>query len=155
MRLRKPRRFLKTFKPRFAGLVTQGLKTSTIRPTPKRPQDWPVAGDILDARQWMGSPYRSSQRKLGEFRITLVSPITIRARSITLTPPGEREPICVRVGARQVYMEFLDATARREGFIDIAEMLEWFQAQHSLPFTGIWIDWAPHPRAEASEGEVA
>jgi len=35
-----------------------------------------------------------------------------------------------------------DAEARRDGFADAADMRQWFEATHGLPFHGLRICWA-------------
>lgn len=125
----KTRRHYKTFKPRFAGLVVVGIKTSTIRPSPRRLQDVPRPGDILCARAWEGRPYRSKQRILGEWTITEV-------RIATVTMAGVR----VLEGAYSKALD-RDGVSGREGFSDWVEMRNWFEAEHGLPFTGILIEW--------------
>lgn len=119
------RRFVRMFKPRFARLVESGAKRQTIRPTPKR---IPQPGDILDAREWTGKPYRSKQRKLREFKISRVSEIGISIEGID-------------EGEWPMPDRFIDGFARADGFNGWAEMREWFEAEHGLPFTGILIEW--------------
>lgn len=114
------------FKPTFAPLVEQGSKLQTVRPTPK----WmPKAGDILDAREWTGKPYRSKQRKLIEARIWKVSRIYI-------------ERGCIVLDDRAIGAAKAQAFALADGFDSTEHCYAWF-AVHGLPFTGIVIYWKP------------
>lgn len=114
------RRFVRMFKPRFAALVKAGTKRQTIRPTPKR---MPKPGDILDAREWTGKPYRSKQAKIGEFVISDVRMVRITKEhfGVPTTP------------------EVLNLFAQADGFRDWDEMVEWLEREHGLPFEGILI----------------
>lgn len=135
----KPRNRVKTFQRRFAPPIQVGTKGSTIRPEPKRQQDWPMVGDILDARMWTDKPYRSAQIRLGTFPITGVRVVDIHESEI-------------RVGANESRVQNLErliladtpegeAFATREGFENWSEMIEWFRATHGLPFRGVLIEW--------------
>lgn len=124
-----PRRFVRLFQPRFAEPILTGKKKQTIRRTPKR---MPKPGDIIDCRRWTDKPYRSPQVRLME------SPIT-RVDSIRIT-----ENECVIGIERHLLPNTLNQVALKDGFKDWPEMIEWFQKTHSLPFTGILIQWNPH-----------
>ena len=129
-----PRRHVRLFQPRFAPLVEAGSKTSTIRPVPKRAIR---AGDVLDLRTWTGKPYRSKQRKLREAFCTAVTPIElcfIRHRLL----------VWLR-GAKPKHLSrsAIETLARRDGFSDAAEMADWFENAHGLPFEGVLIKWQP------------
>lgn len=121
---KKPRRFVRMFKPQFARLVETGQKLQTVRPIPKR---MPVPGDLIDCREWTGKPYRSPQRKLKESEIICVGEIKVCPSSLLIN--NEFVP----------KNEF----AVRDGFSCYDEMTEWFQETHGLPFTGIVIAWKP------------
>ncbi len=121
----KPRRFVRMFQPRFARLVEAQVKLQTVRPTPKRR---PQVGDILDAREWTGKPYRSKQRLLLESRIIEVKEIEIYGSNIFLN-------------GRRLTSDLRELFAQQDGFADFAEMAAWFQAQHGLPFKGVVIYW--------------
>lgn len=119
------KRFVRMFQPRFAAMVKAGQKKQTIRPVPSR---MPSKGDILDARQWHGLPYRSTQDKIGEYKIWYVAKVEISTRGILLD--GES------------LTDLAQATfARLDGFKDFADLIEWLQATHALPFKGIVIYW--------------
>jgi len=127
------KRIVKIFQDRFAASILDGTKRSTIRNLPKRLEDWPQPGDLINARQWSGRPYGSPQRSLCELLVTGVSEITIEEDGIThdmngcSVPPGS---------------PYHDTVARQEGFKDWDEMKKWFvENYYSLPFTGILIEW--------------
>jgi hypothetical protein len=118
-----------TFQPRFAPLVIAGTKSQTVRGVRKRPIK---VGDRLSLRRWTGRPYASKQEML-------------------------REAVCVETAAVNIGRAFLELMvndvelddaaandfARRDGFADYSEMLDWFENVHGLPFAGVLIRWAP------------
>lgn len=117
--------FVRLFQPRFADLVERGVKTQTVRKTPKR---MPAAGDRISLRTWSGSPYRSKQRVLREAEIVEVWPVEIYGDSI-------------HVGQRRLSSVEREAFARADGFRDFADLAEWFRTTHDLPFDGVLIRW--------------
>jgi len=121
----KPRRFVRTFKPRFAPLVKTGRKRQTVRPRPKR---MPRPGDIFDAREWSGRPYGSPQNKLGEFVISAVEDIEIYGDSI-------------QVAGRRLTGPEREEFAKADGFESFEDMAGWFSETHGFPFEGILICW--------------
>lgn len=126
MKSPKPSRFVRMFKPQFAELVRNGIKTQTIRPTPTR---MPQPGDIIDCRMWSGRPYGSPQVKIKDFAISSVRPISIHRKGGFVT-----------VGFDEIAFR-RENFARADGFKDWVEMRDWFQSQHGLPFRGILIMW--------------
>lgn len=121
------RRHVIMCQPRFVPLILDGRKTQTIRPIRKRPI-WP--GDILDLRQWAGLPYRSKQAKICE------------------KVCSDYDPFCIFWGFRIVIngseigvLENYNFLARKDGFVDIKDMKEWFNKTHKLPFQGTIIYW--------------
>ncbi len=121
----KQKRFVRTFQPRFARLVEQGIKTQTIRKTPKR---MPRVGDIIDCREWTGKPYRSKQRKLIEAVIKSVEVVTIEERAVYFPT--------YKLAKLEMHN-----WAKDDGFKGWGDMRNWFLKNHSLPFTGIEIKW--------------
>ena len=115
-------RWIRLFQPRFAALVESGLKLQTVRPVPKR---MPKPGDTISLRAWTGAPYRSKQRVLREATIVGVDEVRIDRATIA-------------VGGT---LRLLETFASQDGFASFAEMRDWFQATHGLPFTGILITW--------------
>lgn len=120
-------KFVRLFQPRFAALVATGDKTQTIRPVPKR---MPKPGDIIDCREWTGKPYRSKQKKLGEFKIRSVEVVGFDTNYYGIVNEHATS-----------YKPLLHQFARADGFRDWPEMLEWFEREHGLPFRGILIRW--------------
>lgn len=132
------RRFVRTFQPRFARLVKDGAKKQTIRRVPKR---MPRPGDILDAREWTGSPYRSPQRKLGEFSITDVCPCHLAEYGICMKPPNGSMLQVLSVPIMTFEWVDADRFAKDDGFVNWEEMRDWFGETHGFPFEGIVIYW--------------
>lgn len=119
------KRFVRMFQPRFADLVRLGQKTQTVRKTPKR---MPKVGDIIDARAWIGAPYRSKKVKLAEGTIMRVERVVIGREFIS-------------VGGSFLWPLERIKFAESDGFKDFPELLDWFAETHDLPFTGILIQW--------------
>jgi len=114
------------FMERFAPLVESGVKRQTIRPVPKR---MPKAGERESWRQWRGKPYRSKTRELAVVELTRVRRILIRKRGgFMLRGISFESPF------------YLEVLAKRDGFKDWRDFLEWFRKQHGLPFKGIVIE---------------
>lgn len=125
--------FVRMFKPRFALLVETGTKLQTIRPTPKR---LPHPGDRISLRAWTGKPYRSKQRVLRDALIMVVELVTITKESATFShPPLGKFPY------RLTGVDQLNHFALADGFTSWIELVEWFDAEHGLPFSGICIHW--------------
>lgn len=118
------------FQPRFAELVESGQKTQTVRPWPKR---MPKSGDRISCRAWTGKPYRSKQRVLCEAIISAVNVVEIDHRSLII----DSQPV-EKVRGR---LQF----ALRDGFACYAELCDWFESTHGLPFHGIVIRWTNAP----------
>jgi hypothetical protein len=139
----KPRRrrtWVKMFQPRFVPLVAAGTKRTTIRPKPERPQDWPKVGDVVDARYWLGRPYRSKQMSIMKGVITLVESVTITKDGVILGEPAP-ENTMQPTKVAGLSLNAMNRMAKRDGFISWFDMQTWFRTQHSLPFSGILIEW--------------
>jgi hypothetical protein len=112
------------YQARFAVLVQSGVKRSTIR---ARRRDGKVARPGETLHHFTGM--RTKQcRRLGESICKLVSPIRISGRGLN-------------IGGHPVAPHFADYVAKRDGFIDLAEMVQWFSTTHGLPFAGNLIEW--------------
>ncbi len=127
------RRHVFMFQPRFASLVFEGKKQTTIRPPRRRAV---AVGDVLDLRAWMGRPYRSKQRKLREVRCESVEAIIIHQDGIEYAPGTLRAWF---VGVHR--QDIIHVMARADGFSSWPVMRDWFEAMHGLPFTGTLYSW--------------
>lgn len=129
----KPRRHVFMFKPCFADLVQGWSKSTTIRPKRKREVR---VGDVLDLRRWVGAPYRSKQRRIHEATCVEVRPIEIdRVKGLVWLDRRRSQRLLTAAQA--------DALARGDGFTDRAEMIDWFERKHGLPFKGTLYRWMP------------
>ena len=125
--------FVRMFQPRFRDLVANGSKTQTIRKTPKR---MPKQGDTISCRVWAGRPYRSPQKEILEAQISRVRTIEISESGFKILPiESDSTVLCSwdHFGA--------DQFAKSDGFVDSADMKNWFMENHSIPFEGILIEW--------------
>jgi len=121
------RRWVRMFKPQFAGMVADGRKCQTVRPVPKR---MPQPGDTISLRCWEGKPYRSKQKVLREAVITEVQRIDIDDRGFVWLDD-------FRIKFLSDWEKFTAA----DGFPKPEDFIEWFRQQHGLPFTGIVLHW--------------
>jgi len=125
------------FKPQFVELVARGEKRQTIRPKRKHPTK---VGDELSLRTWEGKPYRSKQRILAaaickethEFKI-----------SVNPNPEGGVR-FSFAVDGYPLHNPMRTELAKRDGFKDDVDMLNWFRKFHDLDhlnFEGELITW--------------
>jgi hypothetical protein len=135
------RKWVKTFKPEFAQMVVDGSKLTTIRPWPKDGKI-PVNGDMLDARMWSGKAYRSSQLKLGMYKIISANAFEIRKSNFVMT--------------HDIILsdETLAYIAKCDGFNSWDRMFTWFIQNYKLPFFGVRIKWEPFNKATQAEKEI-
>ncbi len=141
---RKPKRFVKLFQSRFVPNVQDGTKTTTIRPKPKRPCDWPQPGDTLDAREWQGKPYRSEQQLIGMFRIKAVKRVKIDLNTDTITTAEVVEHVAVVTNIMRIEggkNDALQRFAKADGFADYCDLATWFFLNHGKTFEGVLIEW--------------
>lgn len=125
----RPRRFVRTFRARFARKVEQWEKRQTVRATPVR---MPLVGDIFDAREWLGRPYASKQRRLVVGRITRVEPVRMW---LGVAVPYLEVNHCIQSPESE------EAFARADGFDSVQEFYDWFTEAHGMPFEGIVVHW--------------
>lgn len=120
------------FEDRFAPLVVNATKTSTIRPPRSRTVR---VGDHLDLRCWLGKPYRSQQ-------------VLLRKEICEDTRPIEIDEIrsLIWLDRPQTLLSVEEAAslAKSEGFAAVDEMVDWFAAVYGLPFTGVYHRWDPN-----------
>ncbi len=119
-------RHVRMFKKRFVPAIMDGTKQQTARPVPERPI---LPGHILDLRYWSDKAFRSPQIKIWEAVVTRVQSIEITAAGTVILDGKPLGPI--------LHGQF----ARADGFASREEMITWFKAEHTLPFTGIVIHW--------------
>jgi len=122
--VKKSRRGVIMFQPRFATLVELGQKTQTIRASARC-----LPGDPLSLREWTGKPYRSKQRVLRD----------VKCRRVDYIDLYENE-YCSD-GKRFTHEKELNKFARADGFKCWGELRAWFQKTHGLPFNGELISW--------------
>lgn len=146
----KPRRFVKLFQPEFAWKVEIETKRRTIR---KLGKFTPNPGDVIDCREWSGSPYRSPQIRLGEYLIKEVAHIAIIETGIAFLKSQSEEEIkrfrssamdpgfVIQPDAGVTSQVSLESFAKMDGFDTWDEMKTWFRNVHGLPFVGIMIGW--------------
>lgn len=130
-----PRRHVIMFKPQFAPLVQSGAKLQTIRPRRVRAV---LTGDVIDAREWIGKPYRSKQRKLCVGTGIGTEGVIIHRNGVEISPGTLR---CFYMGAGTKRRDLLDTFARADGFSGWDAMRDWFNETHGLPFEGVLIKW--------------
>ena len=119
------------FQERFAPLVAAGTKRQTIRKTARC-----KVGDWVSLRRWSGKAYRSKQEVLRTDVCTAVVQVRIDRDSVYFDAAKYSE----RQRARSE--RHLDRIAVLDGFKDWAEMRDWFESVHGLPFSGWLIEWS-------------
>lgn len=111
------------FKARFADAVERGTKRQTIRAKRKHPIK---VGDRLYHYTGMRT---KACRKLAEQDCTHVRGIEIK------------HPDGVIVDGIRLSRSGATALARRDGFETVEDFIEFFRAEHGLPFRGDLIEW--------------
>lgn len=117
------------FQPRFAPLVESGEKRCTIRAFRRDGRD-PKPDDVLHLFTGMRT---KRCRKLREDVCIDVSTIHITRRSVVIVQ--RNLPAVTLSPAGRVSL------AQSDGFADWAEMRDWFDQVHGLPFSGLLIEW--------------
>jgi hypothetical protein len=118
---------LLNFQSRFADAVESGAKHQTIRAQRKYAIK---AGDTL----YLYTGCRTKQaRRLRVCVCERTTPTVIQADKITLGTTH---------GVVFIYGGNLTAFAQADGFGSWAEMRDWFDRVHGLPFTGVLIEWS-------------
>jgi len=119
------------FQPRFAALVESGKKTQTIR----APRKVPIrVGDRLYL--WTGLRTKKA-RKLGEGIVESVERIEFSEDGTgRILRTGSR-----RLWRRLRHAPFAHSIAVADGFENYADMLDWFEHTHGLPFRGVLVRW--------------
>lgn len=130
------------FQPRFAPMVRDGTKRTTIRPL-RRPGWRPKVGQQLSLRMWADKPYRSPHVILRDKEIVQeVHGVVIQAlrRPGPMPEDGTMYVACF-IDGRRLNVKEWDELARADGFKDSIEMYDWFCETHGLPFMGELIKW--------------
>ncbi len=131
---------IKLFKPEFRPKIIAGTKFITIRPCPRRAQDWPEVGDYIDIREWSGRPYNSPQIKVGIAPLVGWCPVDIfedGAINLSSTNPAMIEPWS------------REDIAKHDGFDSQSDMMSFFLKQHRTwfrkyrVFNGMMWRWNP------------
>ncbi len=121
------------FDRRFAGAVERGEKRQTIRPERKRPIR---PGDKLILSAWEGVAYRSKVRRLGEDFCKSAEEIKLNIDVIDFQFVPR-----VLIAGKLISYRKSSELAKADGFENLNEMLDWFNATYGLPFKGVLIKW--------------
>ncbi|MEW6490195.1 MAG: ASCH domain-containing protein [Thermodesulfobacteriota bacterium] len=113
------------FAARFAPLVESGQKRQTLRARRRDGRD-PKAGQTLHLYAGMRT---QGCRKLRQVLCKAVRPVRV-SRGGDILVAGEL--LALSAG---------EAFARADGFTDVAELVDWFDRVHGLPFEGCLIQW--------------
>jgi hypothetical protein len=122
------------FQHRFAPKVADGIKLQTIRRERKKPI---LIGEFLLLRKWKDKAYRSKTEDLATGICISYRPIIIEAINLIRIPAQSMMESDLWIGSDTARNDF----AKADGFDDWADMRTWFEAEHSLPFTGVLIKW--------------
>lgn len=117
------------FKPRFVPLIERGEKTHTIRPFREHADE---AGDTLHL-------YTGLRRK-GARLLMRVPCVKVEMIEI-VEMPGKRFPdeVDVYLNMQRLDRSEKDALAKRDGFADLVDMMNFWTGR--LPFTGQIVHW--------------
>lgn len=113
------------FQPRFADMVESGQKRQTIRKT--------LRGKVGDTVYLYTGQRTKNCRKLGEGRIVAIHEVSIH-RGVVFRD-------VVFLGDRLLSAQDNNFLAAADGFADSAEMFDWFETVHGLPFDGFLYKW--------------
>lgn len=124
-------------KPRFEQPILDETKLTTFRGrsrAAKRPKGPPKIGEILSFRVWVGRPYGkgSTGREVARAICTKTLPVSVEAERIN-------HGLVIKFNS--VSQLFTERIAKRDGFADVSDMREFFQANGGLPFDGYAICW--------------
>jgi len=113
----------KMFQRHFAPLIISGVKTTTIRPKSKCPLQ---PGEIISARYWEGTAYRSRQIEFCQLRVLEVGTAQLRRVNGALA---------VYINEIKLEPGELPGFAVKEGFNGFQGFCNFF-ADHDFPFDG-------------------
>ena len=118
------------YQGRFAERVKDGTKPNTIRKVRKKN---PIkVGDVLSHRQWSGT----RAYEPGSTQIVLRVETCIR-----VTPIRIEETRC-KFGTLRLDRIGRDLLAKKDGFENWSDLVDWFKQTHGLPFDGVFIEWS-------------
>lgn len=126
------------FQRRFAALVQQGKKRTTIRPKRKRPTK---VGDWLSLRRWSGKPYRSKQEVLLTDGSCVVQCKEAHEIEMFDQMRGDVMVFIIKVDGKSLNKYQSNEVATADGFVDWYDMAYWFRREHGLPFKGDLVKW--------------
>lgn len=113
------------FRNQWVEPIRAGTKVQTMRAK----RVYPVkVGDELSLRHWLGVPRRSKQEIIMARRCTGV-------HAVKLTPDY------LLVDSMPVSAKGIAKFAARDGFVTFADMVQFFEEMHGLPFKGDVISW--------------
>jgi hypothetical protein len=121
------------FKSQFARKVETGEKRHTVR-APRKDGQRPRTGTPFYGYEGM---------RTKKCRQLLASQI-VAVQDILIEEDGR-----FMVGGRWLTADDAEAFAKADGFTSVTEMVEWFKAQHGLPFIGHLIHWEWPPKVTA------
>lgn len=130
------------FKDQFVDAVERGWKKQTIRPFRKDKRIW-KPGDPV----YLFANYRTPQcRRIGVGQICISEVVQIGsdgARTMSAHDPNDPWEYFLETGPawKAATGHPRDDFAKLDGFDSFAEMREWFDRQHGLPFTGTLYSW--------------
>ncbi|WP_151087364.1 hypothetical protein [Hymenobacter baengnokdamensis] len=123
-----------SFKQVFVPAVVAGTKPHTIRAGRR----WRVGMSIQFYQD-------SRQKTMVKFRpdavATVVQEVAIQRTRLANGKWAPRDELAVFVDNRQLTPLECQELARRDGFDDFAQLLEFFANSHGFPFTGQLIGW--------------
>lgn len=127
------------FQPRFADLVSSGVKTQTIRKAARC-----KVGDALSLRRWTGKPYRSKQETIKNATCECVTRVIVEEHDLIF--PDQPNSATSN--------EDMNSFARMDGFRDFVELVGWVERTHGIPFHGEVIQWSNTKRSGQSDGAI-
>ena len=119
------------FQSRWADDVAEGRKRGTIRANGKR----------RHAQMGEALQLYTGQRTRYCRKLVTPDPICLNSIPVRMERGLSERRIVVIYAGWELTREALEAMAREDGFATAADMLDWFEATHGLPFEGRHITW--------------
>lgn len=134
------------FKGRFVPMILSGEKTHTVRAVRRHPD---TRGNVLHL--YTGLRHKGA-RLLMHVLCTGVEEITIKRRSRSLDRISD---VQITIDGEILTADEREALARRDGFLNLAEMmLFWQEPKNRLPFTGQIIYWTVGSGIEKGQSKI-